>query len=251
MKKIFLALTITLLSLSIFQVFAEEEIINEEKKSDKQEVIYDENTSTKIMTDKEIQNHITEIGYKLLNASKVDVRMAFVYKGKSGKFKKDPSLSKRQIYIYDDTLTFAKNDAELAAYIARQICKTAESYNSIFNGKLSSIQVKSAPKKYEIFFDKRAIDFLVVAGYNPLALITFLHKSEPQRRFDKISAHNKISKRLAYIYEYIYMKYPSFLVNNEYLNDETYQHFLLSSIENRRKLYKKLSTRYKGKVDYE
>jgi predicted Zn-dependent protease len=95
------------------------------------------------------------------------------------------------------------------------------------------------------------VDFLVTAGYNPLALITFLHKSEPQKRFDRFSAHNLTSKRLANIYEYIYKRYPSYLVNNEYINDETYQHFLLSSVENRRKLYKHISTKSKGKVDYE
>lgn len=251
MKKIFLALTIVLLSLSIFQAYAEENIDTLKKEINKEEAIYDENTSTKMMTDREIQNHITQIGYKLLNANKVDVRMAFVYKGKDKKIKRDTTLNKRQIVVYDSTLNFAKDDAEIAAYLARLICRTAESYNSIFNGKLSSLQVKSAPKKYEIFFDKRAVDFLVVAGYNPLALITFLHKSAPQKRFDKISAHNLTSKRLAYIYEYIYKKYPSFLLNNEYINDETYQHYLLSSIENRRKLYKKISTKYKGKVDYE
>lgn len=251
MKKIFLVLTITVLSLSIFQAYAEEITNSKTAKAEKKETVYDANTSVKIMTDREIQNHITEIGFKLLNANKVDVRMAFIYNPENKKIKKDPTLTKRQIVVYDDTLKYAKDDAELAAYLSRLICKTAESYNSVFNGSLSSLQVKSAPKKYEIFFDKRAVDFLVTAGYNPIALITFLHKSEPQKRFDKISAHNLTSKRLAYIYEYIYRKYPSFLVNNEYINDETYQHFLLSSIENRRKLYKKITTKSKGKVDYE
>jgi hypothetical protein len=203
------------------------------------------------MTDKEIQNHITDIGYKLLNANKIDVRMVFVYKDKDVKIKGEPGLTKRQIILYDKTLKFAKDDAELAAYLARKICKSAESYDGMFNGTLTSVQIKSAPKKYEIFFDKRAVDFLVTAGYNPIALITFLHKSEPQKRFDKISSHNLTSKRLAHIYEYIYTKYPSYLVNNEYINDETYQHFLLSSIDNRRKLYKKIESNSKKKVDYE
>lgn len=250
MKKIFLALTIVLLSLSIFQAYAEENIDTLKKEINKEEAIYDENTSTKMMTDREIQNHLSEIGFKLLNANKIDVRLVFVYEDKNTKIKKDPTLSKREIITYNKTLTFAKNDDELAAYLARLICKGAVSYEGALNGGISALQVKSAPKKYEIFFDKRAVDFLVTAGYNPIALITFLHKSEPQKRFNKLT-RNPISKRLAYIYEYIYKKYPSFLVNNEYINDVTYQHFLLSSVENRRKLYKKISTKSKGKVDYE
>ena len=244
MKKIILFLIITFLCISNLNAFAEEKI-------KKEEIVYDANTSTKIITDKEIQNHITEIGFKLLNANKIDVRMVFVYKDKNKKIKGEPELTKRQIILYDKTLNFAKNDDELAAYLARKICKSAESHDGKFNGALTSVQIKSAPKKYEIFFDKRAVDFLVTAGYTPLALITFLHKSEPQKRFDRFSAHNLTSKRLANIYEYIYKRYPSYLVNNEYINDETYQHFLLSSIENRRKLYKHISTKAKGKVDYE
>lgn len=244
MKKFILFLAITVFTIFNLNAFAAEE-------QTKQKIQYDINTSTQIMTDKDIQNHITEIGFKLLNANKIDVRMIFVYKNKNVKIKGEPGLTKRQIVLYDETLKFAKNEEELAAYIARKICKSAESYAGMFNGALTSIQVKSAPKKYEIFFDKRAVDFLVTAGYNPIALITFLHKSEPQRRFDKFSSHNLTSKRLANIYEYIYTKYPSYLVNNEYINDETYQHFLLSSIENRKKLYQKISTKSKKKVDYE
>lgn len=244
MKKFILFLAITVFTIFNLNAFAAEE-------QTKQKIQYDVNTSTQIMTDKDIQNHITEIGFKLLNANKIDVRMIFVYKNKNVKIKGEPGLTKRQIVLYDETLKFAKNEEELAAYIARKICKSAESYDGMFNGTLTSIQVKSAPKKYEIFFDKRAVDFLVTAGYNPIALITFLHKSEPQRRFDKFSSHNLTSKRLANIYEYIYTKYPSYLVNNEYINDETYQHFLLSSIENRKKLYQKISTKSKKKVDYE
>ena len=58
---------------------------------------------------------------------------------------------------------------------------------------------------------------MVKAGYNPLGLITYIHKTVPQARQDKISSNNLTSKRLANIYEKIYMQYPSFLVNNTYI----------------------------------
>ena len=172
-------------------------------------------------------------------------------KDKEKLMKVEPGLMKRQIIIYDKTIQFASSDDEVAAYLAREICKSAESYSGAFKGFVSSAQIKMAPKKYELFFDKRAIDFMVMAGYNPLGFITFIHKSQPQKRFDKVSRHNLTSKRLANIYEYIYTKYPYFLANNEYLDNETYQHFLLTSIENRKKLNKKIKSGSKKAADYE
>ena len=214
--------------------------------------VYGEETASSCLTnDIQIQKRISDIGYRLLNANKIDVRMIFVYQDKEKFVKVEPGLMKRQIIIYDKTMQFASSDDEIAAYLAREICKSAESYAGIFKGLVSSAQIKMAPKKYELFFDKRAVDFMVLAGYNPLGFITFIHKSQPQKRYDKVSRHNLTSKRLANIYEYIYTKYPSFLNNNEYLDNETYQHFLLSSIENRKKLNEKIKSGLKKAVDYE
>ncbi len=214
-------------------------------------VFADDADLSSLKNDIEIQKRISNIGFRLLNANKIDVRMIFVYQDKEKLMKVEPGLMKRQIIIYDKTMQFTSSDDEIAAYLARKICKSAESYAGVFKGFVSSTQIKLAPKKYELFFDKRAVDFMVMAGYNPLALITFIHKSQPQKRYDKISRHNLTSKRLAHIYEYIYTKYPYFLANNEYLNNETYQHFLLSSIENRKKLNEKIKSGSKKAADYE
>ena len=204
-----------------------------------------------ILNDMRIQDRISNIGFKLLNANKIDVRMAFVYNKKSPKLKSEPALTRRQIVVYGDSIQFASDDNEIAAFLAREICKGAESYSGQMKGFVGSAQIKFAPKKYEMLFDKRAVDFMVKAGYNPLALITFINKSYEQKRFDRFSNHNLTSKRLANIYEYIYFQYPSFLANNEYIENEAYQHFLLSSIENRRKLQEKIRTGSKEKVKYE
>ncbi len=207
--------------------------------------------STQMYDDTKIQEHISNVGYKLLNANQIDVRMIFVYKYNESKINLEPGLTKRQILMYDKTLQFAANDDEIAAYLAREIAKSAESYSGPFKGFVSSVQVNLSPKKYEIFFDKRAIDFMVKAGYNPLGLITFLNKSQPQKRFDKISRKNLTSKRLANVYEYIYTKYPYYLKYNEYIENEAYQHFLLSSIDNRKKLHEKIKSGSKKAIKYE
>ena len=204
-----------------------------------------------IINDMYIQNKVSDIGLKLLNANKIDVRMIFVYESKNSKINLEPGLTKRQIIAYEKSLQFASNDDEIAAFLAREICKTAESYSGIWKGIVASVQVKCAPKKFEIFFDKRAVDFMVNAGFNPLGLITYINKSYPQKRYDKFARTNLTSKRLANIYEYIYTKYPIYLKNNEYIQNEAYQNFLLTSASNRKKLYDKVKSGSKKAVDYD
>ena len=111
-----------------------------------------------------------------------------------------------------------------------------------------SVKMKAAPKKYELVFDKLAVDYMVKAGYNPLGLITFINKSCPQVRQDTFSTKNLTSKRLANIYERIYTKYPAYLANNEYLYNDYYQNFLLTSQENRKKLEEKITSGNKKQV---
>ena len=63
--------------------------------------------------------------------------------------------------------------------------------------------------------------------------------------------HNPASKRMAIIYEYIYMNYPYYLANNPYFENINYQNFLLNSVENRAKLKEKIETGSTEKVKYE
>ncbi len=204
-----------------------------------------------ISKDKAIQNNISEIGFKILNANKIDKRIVFAYNRKSKLIKGEPGLSKRQVVLYDKTIQYTESDNEIAAALAQEISKAAESYSGAINGFVTSAQIKAAPKKYELIFDKTAVDYMVKAGYDPIALIVFINKSCPQKRFDLLSSKNLTSKRLANIYEYIYFKYPYFLQNNEYINNEYYQNFLLTSLENRKKLYEKIKTNSKETIKYE
>lgn len=204
-----------------------------------------------IEEEQNIQNHISEIGYKILNTNKIDVRMVFAYNKKDKLIKGFPALTKRQIVLYEKNIKYAQTDDETAALLAREICKTAESYTGEIKGAIGAIQTTLAPKKFEIFFDKRAVDFVVTAGYNPLGMITYINKAYPQKRFDRFGHTNLTSKRLANIYEYIYFKYPYFLANNEYIENEYYQNFLLTSQENRKKLRNKIKNNSKEIIKYE
>ena len=200
-----------------------------------------------------IQQRIDDIGSKLLNSNKIEYRVVFVCteQDKKAKLKVEKSLTDRQVVLYQNDYKFIDSDDEMAAFLARGILYAMKSYRGAFNGYLSALQIKAAPKKFEIVADKRAVDFMVKAGYNPLGLITYIQKSEPQKRFDKIATKNLASKRTAIIYEYIYTKYPYYLQNNEYITNEHYQNFLLTSESNRQLLLQKVKSASKKELDYE
>ncbi|MGN0030444.1 MAG: hypothetical protein ACI37Q_00645 [Candidatus Gastranaerophilaceae bacterium] len=206
-----------------------------------------------LQTENDIQTKIDFIGTNLLNSNKITKRIVFTYNKKSKKkmLTTDKTLTKRQIIIYDGLYQSVQSDDELAALIAREISTAMKSYSGIWGGMLDTAQVALGSKKFETVADKRAVDYMVNANYNPLALIVFINKNYPQKRFDKFSRHNLTSKRLARIYEYITYKYPQYLDDEEYLNNPYYQNFLLTSIENRKKLEEKIKTKSTQEIKYE
>lgn len=208
---------------------------------------------SELIREQTIQNRFDDIGTKILNANKVSRRIIFVYANadKKSKLKLDKTMTSRQVVLYNNTYKFTENDDELAAFISREIVLAAKSYDGIFKGGLNTLQIKASPKKYEIIADKLAVDCMVNAGFDPIGLITYINKSAPQRRFDRFSNKNLTSKRLATIYEYIYTKYPYYLANNKYFENEHYQNFLLTSQENRKRLIKKVKSGSTERVKYE
>lgn len=206
-----------------------------------------------LIMENSIQTRIDNVGTNLLNFNKIPKRIVFTY-GKDEKKKllsTDKALTKRQIIVYDELYQHVQTDDELAAMLAREISMSVKSYSGMWGGMLDSLQVSLGSKKFELVADKRAVDYMVNAGYNPLALIVFINKSCPQKHFDKISRHNLTSKRLAHIYEYITYKYPQYLENNEYINNQYYQNFLLTSVENRKKLDEKIKNKSTEEIHYE
>ncbi len=211
-------------------------------------------TQDVLKKENEIQTRINSIGTNILNSNKIDERIVFAYDRKEAEGKldsiKDKTLLNRQILVYGYHYKFIEDDNELAAYLSRHIAEAYRSYSGVFNGRLSSLKMKAAPKKYQIVFDKIAVDYMVKAGYNPIAMITFINKSEAQKRTNSITG-NLASKRLAIIYEYIYTKYPYYLKNNEYFFNVNYQNFLLTSQENRKMLEEKIKSGSKERIKYE
>ena len=200
-----------------------------------------------------IQQRIDDIGTKLLNANKIEKRVVFVYsdEDKQSLLDMDTMLESGQVIVYRNIYKNIEDDNELAAGLARGISNSIKSFDGLWGGTLTALQIKLAPKKFEIVADKRAVDFMVKAGFDPIAEIIYIHKISPQKRHDFLSNKNLASKRLAIIYEYIYTKYPYFLANNQYINNEHYQNFLLTSVNNRKLLEEKVKSGSSKKLKYE
>lgn len=192
---------------------------------------------------------IQDMGYKILNANSIPYRTNFLYVSN-----KNPnaytSYRNKTIVVYDGTIRYIQYEEELAAILAHEISHLVDTNQGIFRGQFSGLSYGLTPQKYETKADKRAVDYLVKAGYHPVALIVALHRLCDQPRYDWYLSHPLGSKRVAQIYEYIYTKYPQYLVNNPYKDDILYQNFLLTSKENRKKLEQKVKSNSKRQVNY-
>lgn len=210
-------------------------------------------TEDNIWNNIRVQRYIDNVAFNILNSNRIDKRMVFTYNDTTQKtiMLTDKTITRRQIMLYKNQINHISDEDELAAFLSREIVKGVFSYDGFARGLVTATQMKAAPKKYELFFDKRAVDFMVKAGYNPIAMIIYLNKLGDQKRFSFVLTNNKISTRMANVYEYIYFKYPEYLANNEYINNKFYQNFLLTSENNRRKLQEKVETNSQKRLKYE
>ena len=175
MKKIvFLFIAVIFLSGSTFAV---ENYVDENITPEDFAVQQESGRSDVIVREQTIQERINDVAFRILNANKIDKRIIFVYDdaAKKSLLKSLEDVTKRQIVLYEEDIQFIANEDELAGFLARGISMALKSYGGIWNGSLSSVQVKLAPKIYEIYADKRAVDFMVKAGYDPIGLITYIN----------------------------------------------------------------------------
>ena len=221
--------------------------------ADNTETISTEANKTKTINMKyvaEAQNKINEIGFKILNYNGIEKRMVFNFDTKNTK-KVSSHNRNRKIVVYMEIYKKLTDDDEIASVLAHEIAHGVDSYNGVFNGYFSSWSYALAPRKYEYKADKMAVDYMVNAGYNPLAMIVVLSKTLPQARYDWYAFQPLTSRRMMRIYEYVYKKYPEYLANNVYKDNVYYQNFLLTSKTNRAKFQKKIESGSKKAVNYQ
>lgn len=194
-------------------------------------------------------NRISRVGFNLLDSNGIETRAVFLY-DTSMHIDAYTTYHGRRIWLSKGLYLMLNNDNEVAAILAHEISHAQDSYNGIFRGTFSFVNYLLAPKKYDYKADKRAVDYMVNAGYNPVALIVTMNKIEPQYRYDFCSTHPLVTRRMMEVYEYIYKKYPEYLAKNEYREDLYYQNFLLTSRANRLKFQEKVKTNSDKKIRY-
>lgn len=190
----------------------------------------------------QFQKKVMETGFRILNSNQIDKRMTFYYVNTKDVNAAAYSSSKR-ICVYKGLLPFIDNDDELAAILSHEIAHGIDFHE----GYLRRLAMSFRSSKYEKKADKRAVDLMVNAGYNPVAIIIILNKITGEPNFSDdfgVRSHPVGSERLAYVYEYIYAKYPAYLADNEYKNNLYYQNFLLVSKKERNLIRQKYQEKY-------
>ena len=205
-----------------------------------------------VKTTNELQERMNEVGFKILNSNRIEKRFMFMAINRvyTRDIWTDVSSVNRIVWVKPTVIPYIDEDDELAAILSHSLAHGVDTYEGALRGYISILNYWVAPNKYDLKADKTAVDFMVNAGYNPLALITILNKIGKQYRYDVFSNHTLASRRMMLIYEYIYTKYPSILVENEYKNNIYYQNFLLTSRNNRMLLLEKVKSGSVKKVNY-
>lgn len=181
------------------------------------------------------QKKIMAIGFRILNANQIEQRMTFYYSPNKN-VNAVTYLTSKQIAIFKGILPFLDSDDEIAAILCHEISHGIDAHKGLWR----RLTMTMAPKSYELKADKRGIDLMVNAGYNPVAMIVVLNKiAEEPNWFETSSSHPNGSERLAALYEYIYTKYPAYLIDNDYKNNLYYQNFLLTSKDARKTIKEK------------
>lgn len=144
------------------------------------------------------------------------------------------------VVIHEGMFFYIDNDDELAYVLSHEIAHSVESYG----GMMKYMAVNANSKKYEQKADLNGIDYMVNAGYDPIAAITMGNKifAEPVCDWGFTSTHPKGSKRLMDMYKYIYVKYPNYL-NSPLTKSPSYKNFEYSMAKEIREFQQKQKRR--------
>lgn len=179
----------------------------------------------------QFQKKVMETGFNILNSNRIEKRVIFRYE--KSKYPNAMAYSRdKSVVILSGLLPYMEDDSELAAVLSHEIAHTVDFHQGFWR----KLAMGWSSKKYEEKADKKAVDYMVKAGYDPVALIVIMNKFAGQLDSDFMGSHPLTSKRLAYIYQYIYQKYPAYLVDNSYKANIYYQNFLLTSKKDREKI---------------
>ena len=171
------------------------------------------------------EQKVMTVAQKILYANKINKRIPLEVKRNTTTINATSNPYYKTVTMYTGMLPYFDNDDELAYVLSHEIAHSIDSYGGAI--KLVAMNVNS--KSYEMKADLKGIDYMVTAGYNPVAAIIMGTKlfQEPIWDWGFTSTHPKGSKRVMAMYKYIYKKYPQYLTS-EMTKNIVYQNFLLA-----------------------
>ncbi len=180
----------------------------------------------------QFEKKVTETGFRLLNANKFHRNVGFYVRRTKTKppnaFARylDGSIEIRESFKY-----YIDSDDELASILAHEMGHIQQLSTGFWPWK--RIKMFLAPKYYEHDADLKGIDYMVKAGYNPLAMLSVDNKIMGEHSFYyklmvfPFGTHPTASKRFARMYNYILVNYPQFIT--EGYDNPYYANFLMNA----------------------
>lgn len=168
------------------------------------------------------EQKVLNVGQKIMIDNKIPKRVPIFVVNDKKVLNASSNPYDKKVNIYTPLFLYIDNDDELAYILAHEIAHSVESYG----GMVKYIAMQSNSKKYEQKSDLNGIDYMVKAGYDPIAAITMGNKifGEPVSDWGFAYTHPKGSKRLIEMYKYIYVKYPKYL-NSPLTKTPSYKNF--------------------------
>lgn len=185
------------------------------------------------------QAMVERVGEKLL--AKTDTRAFIRFYVKHDDTVNAYAQPDGRIYVLTGLFSELENEDELAAVLAHEISHVKGAHGqkkacvdtalnvglyalsqalgssslatdtAVLSSKFGAQLVSSGTSRsYELKADTAAIDILVKAGYNPLAMVSFLNKIV-YNYIDILQSHPAGEKRLTEIYSYIANNYPQYI----------------------------------------
>ena len=163
------------------------------------------------------EQKVIQVGQKIMLDNKIPRRIPIFVDSKKT-IEAYSSLYDKKVVIHEGMFFYIDNDDELAYVLSHEIAHSVEAYG----GMMKYMAINSNSKKYEQKADLNGIDYMVKAGYDPIAAITM---------------GNKI-----FMYKYIYVKYPQYL-NSPLTKSPSYKNFEYSMAKEIREFQQKQKRR--------
>lgn len=187
------------------------------------------NTSTNWFSDTNLK-HLNTIGQNIVKANGMPSTVTFKVTDNDS-MNADNTNTTQVVYVYNGNLKYVENDNELAAMIAHELGHLVNGHNaksSLLNSAITSfnpnttteggantvsllktISSNKISKENEKEADITAVDLLMNAKYNPLALISVVYKADLAKSGGILDDNLSCEERILNIYDYTNFNYPA------------------------------------------